>query len=167
MRCEVLEVRQEPAALGGNGFRMKLHAPLRACPMAYRHHHAVLGPGRGPDSVRQGLVDAQRVIPHRDEILRQTVEQLAVVVPDPGEMTVPRPRRGSDRSPGTGRDGLVAHAYAQHGQARLGQNLRHNPNRAKPADVPARGETTKLSNSVKSIARSELSSLCTTKGRIR
>ncbi|MDQ1016850.1 hypothetical protein QFZ43_003399 [Streptomyces afghaniensis] len=102
------------AELREDGLRVELHAPQRPRPVPQAHQDAVLRPGRGLQHLRQRFAHGQRVVADGGEILRQALEQIALVMPDRGEMPVPRLRRGPHHPPLPERDPLMAETHAEH-----------------------------------------------------
>jgi hypothetical protein len=112
LRKEVLQ--QFVAALGGNRFRMELHALDRQRPVPQPHDLAVGGPGGDLEALGQRLaLDCQRVIAGGGERARQAGEHADARVLDGGGLAVHQ-RPGSDH-PAAERvaDCLVAEADAE------------------------------------------------------
>jgi hypothetical protein len=83
------EVGQQGAAvLGQDRLRVELHAPLRTGAVGDAHQHAVVGPRRGGQVLRE-VGHGQRVVADHVEVLRQTGEQARAVVPELGDPAVP------------------------------------------------------------------------------
>ena len=130
---EVEEVGQQVvAALGGDGFRVELHAVDRPGPVLHAHDLAVVGPGGDLQVVRQAVaLHRQAVVAGGGEGVRQAGEDALAVVVDRAGLAVHQ-GLGADHLAAKGlADGLVAQADAEDRQVgRRGREQR--PGRCRP-----------------------------------
>src|SRR5437763_903209 len=89
-RGDVEEILQdEMAVLGGDAFRVKLHAVHRQPGVRETHHQAVVGLGGDVEFVRHGgALDHQRMITRRLERSIDAAEHAFTLVPDGGQLAV-------------------------------------------------------------------------------
>ena len=110
-RVEVLDQRRP--VLGRDRLRVELDAPQRPPQVFDPHHHAVVGP-RGDVAIRPHVGDLQRVVADHREVLRDPLEQAALLVADAAEPAVHRLRRAADLALEQVAEPLVAEADAEH-----------------------------------------------------
>src|SRR4051812_12211413 len=92
------KILQDPhPALGGDRLGVELHAPDRQRLVAQAHDFA-LGRLRGDfeDAREGGTIDDERMVAGGGEVLRQAVEEIAVLVPDGRRLAMHEPRRPDD-----------------------------------------------------------------------
>ncbi len=99
--------------LGGDRLGVELHAPHRPPQVFDPHHDAVVGPG-GDVAVGPHVGDRQRVVADDREVLRDPLEDPAVLVMDAAEPAVHRFRRAVDLAGEHLSQALVAEADAEH-----------------------------------------------------
>src|SRR5690348_1636129 len=111
--------QEQMTVLGGDAFRMKLHAVDRHLPMGEPHHQTVVGFGGHFKLARQRLaLDHQRMIARGFEWRVDAAKDAAAIVLDFGKLAVHRHRCAHDLAAESLADRLVAEANAEDRDAR-------------------------------------------------
>ena len=114
-RSEAQEVGQEvEAVLGGERFRVELHAPDRELAVAQPHDEAVVRPGGDFQAGGEGVaLHHQRMVAGRVERIGQALEHIGAAMEDRRGLAVHQVRGADDAAAEDMADGLMTEAHAQ------------------------------------------------------